>query len=303
MAKELYLYNPIFSFTAEELISQIEDNSGSEVTIRTNSPGGSVFSGWGIIAKMIEHGNVTIKVDGMAASMAAFMLLFANKVEALDVSKIMIHRADMDVTDEESKKFLKSVNDQIKSKLTAKIDGDKLKEITGYSIEDIFAAEKRLDVWLSAKEARQIGLVDKITKVDPQEIKAFNDRFYLMAASHQEQVKPEKQIKMTIEKLKAENPELYNQVFALGVAAEKDRVQAWLTYVDVDAEAVSKGIETDKAPSLKAQAELNRKLLSAQAVKDLEDKSAAPVATAPVAETEKTELEKFEEEIAKHQKK
>ncbi len=281
MAKELYLYSPIFSFTAEELISQLDANLGNEVVIRSNSPGGSVFSGWGIIAKMKEHGNVTVKVDGIAASMAAFMLIFADKVEALDVSKIMIHRADMETSDEESKKFLKSINDQIKSKLVAKVDVEKLKEISGYSVDEIFAEDKRIDVWLSAKEAKQIGLVDEIVSLDPKEIKALTERFFNVAAqaTTTQIVKPENQIKMTIEKLKAEHPELFNQVQALGAASEKDRVQAWLTFVDIDADAVKKGIDTDKAPSLKEQAELNRKLMSAEAIVKIEAGSPAPVAT------------------------
>lgn len=283
MAKELYLYSPIYSFTAEELISQLDANLGNEVVIRSNSPGGSVFSGWGIIAKMKEHGNVTVKVDGIAASMAAFMLIFADKVEALDVSKIMIHRADMETNDEESKKFLKSINDQIKAKLVAKIDIKKLKEISGYSIDEVFAEDKRIDVWLTAKEAKTIGLVDKIVSLDPKEIKALTERFFNVAASATpEIVEPIKPIKMTIEKLKAEHPELFNSVIALGVSGEKDRVQAWLTFVDIDAEAVKAGIDTDKAPSLKEQAELNRKLMSAEAISNLEDKSQKPVATVEV---------------------
>jgi len=266
MAKELYLYSPIYSFTAEELISQLNDNLGNEVVIRSNSPGGSVFSGWGIIAKMKEHGNVTVKVDGIAASMAAFMLIFADKVEALDVSKIMIHRADMEVTDEASKRFLKSVNDEMQAKLISKIDVEKFKTISGYSIDEVFAEDKRIDVWLTAKEAKTIGLVDKIVSLDPKEIKALTERFFNVAASATpEIVEPIKPIKMTIEKLKAEHPELFNSVIALGVSGEKDRVQAWLTFVDIDAEAVKAGIDTDNAPTLKEQAELNRKMMSAEA--------------------------------------
>jgi len=301
MAKELYLYSPIYSFTAEELISQLNDNLGNEVVIRSNSPGGSVFSGWGIIAKMKEHGNVTVKVDGIAASMAAFMLIFADKVEALDVSKIMIHRADMEVTDEASKRFLKSVNDEMQAKLISKIDVEKFKTISGYSIDEVFAEDKRIDVWLTAKEAKTIGLVDKIVSLDPKEIKALTERFFNVAASATpEIVEPIKPIKMTIEKLKAEHPELFNSVIALGVSGEKDRVQAWLTFVDIDAEAVKAGIDTDNAPTLKEQAELNRKMMSAEAISKLEGGSVPEVVTAEVPteqETADAELLAFEAKI------
>ena len=52
MAKELYLYNPIYSFVAEEVIKELNASMDDNVTLRLNTPGGSVFAGWGIIAKM-----------------------------------------------------------------------------------------------------------------------------------------------------------------------------------------------------------------------------------------------------------
>ena len=94
MAKELYLYNPIYSYTAEDLMRSFEEFKDEEITLRVNTPGGSVFDGYGILAKMKEHGNVTIMLDGMAASMGAFMLPYAKKVIAYDLAKVMIHRAD-----------------------------------------------------------------------------------------------------------------------------------------------------------------------------------------------------------------
>ena len=83
--KQILLYNPIFSFVAEEFINAINDAGDEDITIRVNSPGGSVFAGWGMAAALSEKKNVTVKVDGVAASMAFYLLLFADimKMEVL----------------------------------------------------------------------------------------------------------------------------------------------------------------------------------------------------------------------------
>jgi len=128
MARELLLYSGIYDFTAKMLITEMETHAGEDIVIRINSPGGSVFSGWGIASKIQEHtGKVTIKVDGMAASMAAVLLPFADTVEVLDVTKIMIHKVVSDVENEAEKQLLFEINDSLKKKLKAKIDSAKLK--------------------------------------------------------------------------------------------------------------------------------------------------------------------------------
>jgi len=130
MAKEILLYGGIFNFSAETLIAEMDEHKDEPVAIRLNTPGGDVFAGWGIIAKMLEHGDITLKVDGVVSSMGAFMLIFGEKGkrEALDISKINLHRADMFVGSEEDQKFLDGVNKDIFDKLKASIDEKKFKD-------------------------------------------------------------------------------------------------------------------------------------------------------------------------------
>ena len=167
--KQILLYNPIFSFVAEEFINAINDAGDEDITIRVNSPGGSVFAGWGMAAALSEKKNVTVKVDGVAASMAFYLLLFADKVEALDVSMFMIHRADGNAESDEEKALLKSVNNTLKSKMSEKIDAQAFEDVTGTSIDDMFDAEERKDVWITAKQAKKIGLVSKINRLTTKE--------------------------------------------------------------------------------------------------------------------------------------
>jgi hypothetical protein len=96
---------------------------------------------------------------------------------------------------------------------------------------------------------------------------------------------------------KAENPDVYAQIFALGQKAENDRVQAWLTYVDADAKTVTEGIKGNEAPSLAIQAELNRKAFSIEALKNLENQNPVIVQTPDATTTEKTAEELKAESI------
>jgi ATP-dependent protease ClpP protease subunit len=283
MAKELYLYSPIYDFVAQDLIASMEENKGSDIVIRSNTPGGSVFAGWGIIAKMGEHdGKVTVKVDGMAASMGFYMLLFADYVEALDVSKFMVHRADGYVSTPEDQLFLDNINKDLKAKFSSKIDNEKLKNLKSntnkYGVEDIFNPEKRIEINLSAKDAKEIGLISKITKVTPTEIQALNERLYAIAASHQ----PEENKKITqmdINKLKAEHPAIYAEAIALGIAQEKDRVGAAMVWFEVDPAGVKAAIESGSQITAKQTQEFQFKAMSAAQLAAVKKDNPADVKT------------------------
>lgn len=300
--KELYLYSPIYDFSAEQLIAAMEENSGSDIVIRVNTPGGSVFSGWGIIAKMLEReGKTTIKVDGTAMSMGAVLLPFADRVEALDVTMIMLHRADMYISSPEDQAFLDKVNKSLRAKLEAKINVEKLKEITGSSMDDIFNSEKRIDIFLTAKQAKQIGLVDKINSVDPKELSALHNKMFSVAATHTPIKETTiKNTTMTLEKLKAEYPAIFAEAVALGVAQEKDRVEACLTFIEIDAVGVKAAIESGKPLSQKQMADFSLKAVSAATLKKIETESTTIVKTKEV-EAVKTDAEKklaaFEAEV------
>lgn len=170
--KQILLYQPIMSFIAEEFITAINE-AEDDIQIRVNSPGGSVFAGWGMAAALQESDkNITVKVDGYAASMAFYLLLFADNVEALDVSKFMIHRAVGNVESEDDRKLLDSVNATLKAKMLEKINAEAFESVSGVSIDAMFDAEERKDVWITAKQAKEIGLISKINRLTPTEQQA-----------------------------------------------------------------------------------------------------------------------------------
>ena len=267
MAKEIYLYSEIYDFVAESIMEKMEDAADEDIVMRINSPGGQVFSGWGIVAKIKEHaGSITGKVDGAAISMSALILLYFDSVEAMDVSRIMLHRAHMFVENAEDQKFLDSINADIKKQLTKKVDSKKFKEITGFTINDMFNSEERKDVWLTADQAKQIGLVQKVTKLTPAaktEIAAINDKFYNIAAKGNPNPNPMQDPKMTVDELKSKQPELFDSISKSAIIAERDRVGALLAYIDADKEVVLKAVKDGDELSQTMMAELNIKLVNA----------------------------------------
>src|SRR5690606_28059643 len=102
----------------------------------------------------------------------------------MDVSKAPLHRADGYVNSPEEQAFLDGVNKDLRAKLTSKIDAEKFKEITGKTINDLFDSKDRIDVWLTAKQAKQVGLIKKIVKLNPTEIAAIN-RMNIAASAEQ----------------------------------------------------------------------------------------------------------------------
>lgn len=315
MAKELLLYSPIYDFTAELLISSIEEAKGNDVVIRMNTPGGSVYSGWGIIAKMQEHDSkIDIKVDGAAMSMGAVMLCFADTVEVLDVSRIMLHRADMYAPTPEDQKFLDGINKDIKAKLKSKIDNEKLKSlpsnINKVGIDELFSSPDRIDLYITGKEAKQIGLANKVITLTPVEATAFYEKMQSLAAQDTNIKIPVSNNKktMTLQEFRAQHPAIYNEAFEAGLSAgvtqERDRVGSLIAYVDVDPAGVAKHINDGTELTRTLAAELNRKAYSVDTLKALgsEAPEAAATATKEIEkplEAKAKSIEDFKADVAK----
>lgn len=306
MAKELYLYTPIYGGVAEKLISELNASMGKEVSLRANSPGGRVLDHWGIIAKMKEHGNVHMKVDGGVMSAAANMVLYAKKVSALKMSKFMFHRAEMYVDNEEDRKFLKGVNEDIKSRMLSKIDANKFTATTGISIDRMFDPnQERVDVYLSADQMKDLNLIDEVVEIDPTELTAFNERFFQIAAeaTPEPTPKPTQQNNdtMTLPELKIKFPEIYQQAVNEGVEQEKDRVGAIMVFAEVDLASAKKIIASGKKMTQTEQAEFGMKLMSAQALKDVKADAAENITTneppRSKEDAKKKEIEAFEKQV------
>lgn len=133
---------------------------GKDVNIYINSPGGSVYAGLGIYDTMqYIQSDVSTICTGMAASMAAVLLVAGQKGKrlALPHSRVMIHQpmggiqgqaSDIEIT---AREILK-----LKDELYRIIS-----DHSGQSLEQV-ARDSDRDHWMTAQEALDYGMIDKI---------------------------------------------------------------------------------------------------------------------------------------------
>ena len=160
----IVLSDEVNDATASLVVAQLlyleSQDATKDISLYINSPGGSVTAGMAIFDTMryIKCDVSTICI-GMAASMGAFLLAGGAKGKryALPNAEIMIHQplggAQGQATEIEiaAKHIL-----QTKEKLNRM-----LAENCGKSVE-IVAADTDRDNWMTAEEAQEYGLIDKV---------------------------------------------------------------------------------------------------------------------------------------------
>ena len=135
-------------------------DSHKDILLYINSPGGSVYAGFGMYDTMqYVRPDVATICTGLAASMGAFLLCGGaiGKRSALPHARIMIHQpsggvqgpsADIEITAREVIK----IREELYTIYA---------ERTGKTYEQIHADSDR-DYWLRAEEARTYGLIDEV---------------------------------------------------------------------------------------------------------------------------------------------
>ena len=160
----IFLSGEINTEMANAIIAQLlflnAQDKEKDITMYINSPGGSVTAGLGIYDTMNHIScDVATVCIGMAASMGAFLLSSGTKGKrfALPNSEVMIHQplggARGQATDIQivAENIIK-----IKNKLASI-----LAENTGQDVNKVLADTER-DNYLSAKEAKDYGIVDQV---------------------------------------------------------------------------------------------------------------------------------------------
>lgn len=165
---EGYLYGEIgrrMDIDADKLIEEIEDyrrEGCKEFTFYVNSDGGDVLQGSHLYAYLDRTDiAVTWVIDGVAASMMAVLLCNKkHKVVASKYSKLMYHRVQG---------YVYGNSDEIRSlaDMVDKFEGSLVEMMAsrlGMEAEAVRATyfSGSTDHWLTATEARELGLVDEI---------------------------------------------------------------------------------------------------------------------------------------------
>ena len=160
----IFLTGQIDDATANLVVGQMlyleTKDSSKDISLYINSPGGSVSAGFAIFDTInyIKCDVSTICV-GVAASMGAFLLSSGSKGKrfALPNSEIMIHQPLGGVSGQASDIKIQAEHIlKIKKKLN-----ECLSKNTGQPIERIEKDTDR-DFFMSATEARDYGLIDKV---------------------------------------------------------------------------------------------------------------------------------------------
>ena len=154
IAEESWLFDEV---TPKQFREELNSCNG-DIELYINSPGGDVFAASQIYTMLMEYkGNVTVKIDGIAAS-AASVIAMAGTVTAMSpTSNMMIHNPwTGTIGDAEEMRTCAEFLDEIKESI---INAYELK--TGLSREKI-SELMTAETWMNAKKALELGFCDKI---------------------------------------------------------------------------------------------------------------------------------------------
>ena len=160
----IFLGTQVDDYTANVVQAQLlyldSSDQGKDISIYINSPGGSVYAGYGIYDTMqFISSDVSTICTGIAASMAAVLLVAGTpkKRFALTHSRVMIHQplggvqgqaSDIEITAREIAR--------VKQELYSIIS-----KHSGQPVEKVSKDSDR-DFWMSAAEAKDYGMVDDV---------------------------------------------------------------------------------------------------------------------------------------------
>ncbi len=177
MDRIIFLGTEIDDYTANTLQAQLlyldSVDNAKDISIYINSPGGSVTAGLGIYDTMQFIGSdVATMCTGMAASMAAVLLVAGaeGKRTALTHSRVMIHQplggvqgqaSDIEIEAKEIQKFKKELYTIIS-------------EHSHTPYDKVWKDSDR-NYWMTAQEAKDYGMIDKVMMKRKSEAKSEND--------------------------------------------------------------------------------------------------------------------------------
>ncbi|MFB7440246.1 head maturation protease, ClpP-related [Streptomyces mirabilis] len=158
---ELLIYDEIggwWGATPESVLEELREVTAPNLRVRINSPGGSVFDGVAIANAIRLHpANVTVQIDGLAASIASVIAMAGDRIVMTPQSQLMIHDASglcmgdaADMT--EMAALLDLQSDNIADAYAARAGGTR----------EEWRARMQAESWYLAQEAVDAGLADEV---------------------------------------------------------------------------------------------------------------------------------------------
>lgn len=316
-------------FNEEDFLKEIREiPADNELEIYINSFGGSVFTALSIYTMLKQHkGAITFRIDGAAMSAATIITSVPSaKVIMPKGSMMMIHKVSS-IAAGNAEDFRKAADtmDKLEDNIL-----DIYAEKTGKTVDEI-RPYVEAETYFTAAEAVEFGLADEMDEsqtvenkadgnivmvngleVDAEILKRMPKDFFKSAdvqnapASHNQANKEEKT--MTLEELKAEHPELVEQIrneaLEEGAKNERTRIQG---IENIAIPGFEEMVQSAKFEDGITKEQLAVKILEAQRKKNGEmlnarKDDAAELAEIPVAVNEgipeATKAKTYEEKLA-----
>lgn len=251
---EIMVYGDISDYWGEVSSSEFKrelDRLGNvnNLSIRINSNGGSVTSGWAIYNVLKQHNAFkTVIVDGIAASMGAFIAMAGDEILMSNAGLLMIHKP-WGIAMGEAEELRKEADTLDKMfNIAVQIHAKR----TGTS-EDEVRDMMTKTTYLNAEEALELGFIDEIIEYDGEEpeldtesnmlhiageklsIEKLLNRKELMQKISEIGFMKQKNIissnegdekLMDLKELKEKYPDIYNQARNEGITEERARIQS-----------------------------------------------------------------------------
>ena len=142
-------------------VQEALDGMEGDIVVAVNSPGGDVWSASGIYTALAAYnGKVNVRIDGVAASSAAFLAMAGDKITMGQMSQMMVHAArgsfyGVEAEHHDYADLLGRTTGQLAGVLSQRL-GMKPKKVMELLAEG--------DKWYTAEEAVAAGLADEVLK-------------------------------------------------------------------------------------------------------------------------------------------
>ena len=168
----VYIYDEIgwFGVEAGQFAKDLGEIKAGTIHVRINSPGGNVFDGIAIANAIKQHpAKAIIHIDGLAASIASIIALAGDEIIMAENAFFMFHEAWTVMVG--SAEDLREEAD-----LLDKIDGVIAKTYANKTSKDEKEIKSLMsdETWLTAEEALEMGMVDRIEKGEEANATSFD---------------------------------------------------------------------------------------------------------------------------------
>ncbi len=160
---EVLIYDEIgaYGITAKGFLAELGAlPDDAAIDLRLNSPGGSVFDAVAIYNALKRHpGEITVWIDGIAASAASYIAMAGDTIIMPENAFLMIHDpSGLVMGTAEDMRVTAEALDKVKGSL-----------IQGYATksgkpDDEIASLMAAETWLDAKDALDLGFIDRIAE-------------------------------------------------------------------------------------------------------------------------------------------